>query len=128
MLASQEIISFLATVQPEAAIRFYRDILGFTLVEDAPYALVFENGAGQMLRISKPPSHTPAPHTVLGWRVADIIAEAAALAARGVAFLRYGFLQQDEAGIWTSPSGDKVAWFADPDGNVLSLTQFVARA
>lgn len=124
MLASQEIISFVATVKPEAAVSFYRDILGFALVEDQPYALVFTNSTGHMLRISKLPAHAPAAHTVLGWRVADIQTEAAALAAAGVAFLRYGFLQQDDAGIWHSPSGDKVAWFADPDGNVLSLTQF----
>ena len=125
MLANQEFISFVATAQPEAATQFYRDTLGFTLVEDQPYAVVFE-ASGRMLRVAKVPELKPVGYTVLGWRVADIQAEAAALAARGVAFLRYPFLQQDEAGIWHNPGGEKVAWFADPDGNVLSLTQFGA--
>jgi hypothetical protein len=63
-------------------------------------------------------------YTVLGWRVADIAATARGLAGRGVEFLRHDGMDQDENGAWTTPGGDKVAWFADPDGNVLSLTQF----
>ena len=67
----------------------------------------------------------PPGYTVLGWRASDIAATVRGLTARGVAFLRYDGMDQDEDGVWTTPAGDKIAWFADPDGNVLSLTQFV---
>jgi len=69
-------------------------------------------------------SHTPPNYTVLGWDVADIGAEMKELTERGVKFERYEGLEQDGSGVWTSPSGAKIAWFKDPDGNVLSLTQF----
>lgn len=124
MLSAGQVISFVATAAPAQAAAFYRDVLGFTLVEDTPFALVFDLGRGRMLRVQKVQALTPAPHTLLGWDVADIAAEAAALAARGVAFNRYPYFEQDAAGIWTTPAGDQVAWFNDPDGNVLSLTQF----
>jgi len=77
-----------------------------------------------MLRIQKVEQLTPAQHTVLGWGVADIHATVKGLAGKGVAFERYGFLPQDDSGVWTSPVGAKIAWFKDPDGNTLSLTQF----
>ncbi len=77
-----------------------------------------------MLRIAKVEELAPARHTVLGWRVADIRAAAAALAARGVVFERYDGMAQDDLGVWNAPGGAKVAWFKDPDGNTLSLTQF----
>jgi hypothetical protein len=77
-----------------------------------------------MLRVTAVPEVPRAGYTVLGWRVADITAAARDLAARGVVFLRYDGMDQDGDGVWTTPGGDKVAWFADPDGNILSLTQF----
>ena len=68
---------------------------------------------------------TPAPFTILGWQVTEIEKTVAGLQAKGVAFERFGFFEQDSLGIWTAPTGDKVAWFKDPDGNVLSLSQHV---
>lgn len=123
MLTSHDLIAFVATVRPDDAKAFYGGVLGLRLVEDSPFALVFD-AAGTMLRVQKVRELVPAPHTALGWRVADIRAKVEALAARGVAFERYPGLEQDGLGIWTSPAGGRIAWFRDPDGNVLSLTQF----
>ena len=123
MLATSEVIAFTATTDAPRALAFYRDVLGLRLVADEPWAIVFD-AAGTMLRIQKAPKHTPAPHTALGWKVADIAATMAALRERGVAFERYEWMQQDAAGVWSTPDGVKIAWFKDPDGNVLSLTQF----
>ena len=93
------------------------------LVADEPFALVFD-AHGVMLRVTKVDAVTPAPYTVLGWRVPDIGAAVMELGGSGVVFERYQGMPQDELGIWTSPSGAKIAWFRDPDGNVLSLTEF----
>lgn len=123
MLTSHDLIAFVATVRPDDAKAFYGGVLGLRLVEDSPFALVFD-AAGTMLRVQKVRELAPAPHTALGWRVADIRSEVEALAARGVTFERYPGLAQDGLGIWTSPAGGRIAWFRDPDGNVLSLTQF----
>jgi catechol 2,3-dioxygenase-like lactoylglutathione lyase family enzyme len=123
MLNSSEVIAFVATTNAEKARAFYEGKLGLTLVEDNPFALVFD-AHGVMLRIQKVQSLTPAAHTTLGWNVSDIRGTIAALVQKGVVFERYGRLSQDPAGIWVSPSGAQVAWFKDPDGNVLSLTQF----
>jgi catechol 2,3-dioxygenase-like lactoylglutathione lyase family enzyme len=122
MLGSRKIIAFLATTNAARTEAFYRDTLGLELVAVEEWALVFEVG-GTMLRIQKVREHTPPGYTVLGWHVPDVAQEVAALVDQGVTFERYPYLQQDEAGIWTAPSGAKVAWFKDPDGNTLSLTQ-----
>ncbi len=118
-----EAMGFVATARPGEALHFYDEILGLDLLEDTPFAIVFQTG-GRMLRVQKLPAVSPAPNTVLGWKVADIHAEIASLMAKGVEFSRYPGMEQDEAGVWTSPPGHKIAWFADPDGNNLSLTQF----
>jgi catechol 2,3-dioxygenase-like lactoylglutathione lyase family enzyme len=123
MLNSCEVITFVATAKPTEARRFYQEVLGLRLVADEPFALVFD-AHGIMLRVSRVHGLTPAPYTVLGWKVADISAAVKELEARGVGFERYEGLDQDDLGIWASPSGAKVAWFKDPDGNTLSLTQF----
>ena len=123
MLNAADLIAFVGTARPEGAVAFYRDTLGLALVADEPFALVFDV-RGVMLRVTKVDAVQPAPYTVLGWRVADIRAAVEALGARGVAFERYPGMPQDELGIWTSPSGARIAWFRDPDDNVLSLTQF----
>ncbi len=123
MLGSCEMMSFVATTQPDAAKAFYGDVLGLALAEDSPFAVVF-SGGGRMLRMPKVQTFSPLPFTVLGWMVPDITATAAALAAKNVAFETFPGLPQDSTGIWTAPNGDKVAWFKDPDGNLLSLTQF----
>jgi catechol 2,3-dioxygenase-like lactoylglutathione lyase family enzyme len=114
---------FVATARPDEARAFYRDTLELDLIEDTPFALVFESG-GRMLRVQKVAEIAPVQNTVLGWKVADIHREIRDLAERGVAFTRFDGLAQDEDGVWTSPGGHKIAWFRDPDGNNLSLTQF----
>jgi catechol 2,3-dioxygenase-like lactoylglutathione lyase family enzyme len=126
MLHSHPIMAFSATTEPARALAFYRDVLGLRLVADEPWAIVFD-AAGTMLRIQKAPHHTPAPHTLLGWQVSDIAAVMRGLADRGVTFVRYDFLPADSEGIWSTPDGTKVAWFKDPDGNTLSLTEFSPR-
>jgi catechol 2,3-dioxygenase-like lactoylglutathione lyase family enzyme len=118
-----KIIAFVATRQPARARKFYQTTLGLTLVEDGPFALVFDAN-GTMLRVQKVEELTPATHTVLGWDAPDIRAQIKALKKRGVRFVRFEGLDQDKSGIWTSPAGGKIAWFKDPDGNTLSLTQF----
>lgn len=123
MLSSCEVITFVATAKPTEARRFYEEVLGLRLVADESFALVFD-AHGVMLRVSRVHELTPAPYTVLGWRVADISAAVKELKASGVALERYEGLDQDDLGIWASPGGAKVAWFKDPDGNTLSLTQF----
>lgn len=123
MKGSRQPVSFVATAHPEEALRFYREVLGLTLLEDTPFALVFTD-AGQMLRVQKVRDHAPAPHTVHGWQVVDIESEIAELESRGVQFMRYESLEQSPFGVWTSPDGHKVAWFKDPSGNSLSFTQF----
>ncbi|MDQ2714070.1 MAG: VOC family protein [Chloroflexota bacterium] len=122
MLAHNDIIAFIATTQPEQARVFYSEVLGLRLVEDTPFALVFEAN-GTMLRIQKVQTLTPAGHTVLGWHVVDIHEAVQMLQKRGVIFNRYPGLSQDEQGIWTAPDGNKIAWFSDLDGNILSLTE-----
>lgn len=121
-LAGIELTAFAATARPEEALRFYRDKLGLPLLGDEPYALVFDC-AGTQLRISKVQEVHAAPYTVLGWTVDDIVAGMAALASKGVTFERYEGMEQDENGVWTVPGGAMIAWFKDPDGNTLSLTQ-----
>jgi len=114
--------AFLATINAEQSRDFYVDRLGLSLVGDEPFALVFDAG-GTMLRIQKVEELTPARHTVLGWAVDDIEVSINELTAKGIAFARYDHIGQDELGVWNSPSGARIAWFKDPDGNVLSLTQ-----
>jgi catechol 2,3-dioxygenase-like lactoylglutathione lyase family enzyme len=121
-----KMVGFVTTTDPTKAKAFYAGVLGFRLVGDDDFALVFDAN-GTMVRIVKARSHTPAQGTVLGWQVDDIVAQLRALVARGAKFEQFGmsFMPQDADGIWTAPSGDRVAWFKDPDGNVLSLSHHV---
>ena len=121
------VVTFLLTKSPDAAQRFYRDVLGLKFVGDDGFALVFAMD-GVMLRISRVPNFTPAQHTVLGWKTEEIGVEMARMVESGVHFERYPDMGQDEEGVCTFPSGDKVAWFKDPDGNLLSLSQFAVQA
>ena len=116
------VVTFLLTKRPEAALAFYRDTLGLSFQRDDGFALVFDLN-GVMLRISKVNEFTPAPSTVLGWESRDIVADVTKLAAKGVVFQQYPNMGQDDMGIATFGHGDKVAWFKDPDDNVLSLSQ-----
>lgn len=123
MLNQSPLIAFVATQDAAQAQNFYENTLGLTLVADESFALVFDAN-GTMLRIQKVQAHTPPPFAVLGWQVVDIHTTIKRLADRGVQFEQYGWASQDEYGIWTADDGTKVAWFKDPDGNLLSLTQF----
>jgi predicted enzyme related to lactoylglutathione lyase len=123
MLNTSRIIPFVPTKNPAKAREFYETVLGLKFLRDEPFALVFDVD-GTMLRVTKVQDFSPARHTVLGWEVADINATIAELSKRGVRFERYDGMTQDISGVWASPSGARVAWFKDPDGNVLSLTQF----
>ena len=119
------VVTFLLTQNPEAAIAFYRDRLGLKFLRDDGFALVFDLN-GVMLRIGKVPSFTPAQNTVLGWEARDIAATMKERTQRGVVFEHYPNMGQDADGVCTFPGGDKVAWFKDPDGNVLSISQHAA--
>ena len=122
-LASSSLVAFVGVCDPDRARRFYRDTLGLRLLsEELPFALVFDV-QGTMLRVTVVPEVKPAKFTVLGWKVPDIQAAVSSLDKEGVEFQRYAGLQQDGLGIWTSPNGARVAWFHDPDGNILSVTQ-----
>jgi catechol 2,3-dioxygenase-like lactoylglutathione lyase family enzyme len=122
MLSTSSIIAFAATKEPPKAQQFYEDVLGLGLVADEPFALVFDAN-GTMLRIQKVEQTVTLPYTALGWQVDDISETVRGLAAKGVSFERFPGLEQDDAGVWTSPGGARVAWFRDPDANLLSLTQ-----
>jgi catechol 2,3-dioxygenase-like lactoylglutathione lyase family enzyme len=112
-----------ATTDAARARTFYEGVLGLRLVADEPFALVFDL-AGVMLRVAKVEQFAPQPFTVLGWRVSDVVAAVSALSRKGVAFERFPGMDQDELGVCAFPDGGRVAWFKDPDGNLLSLTQF----
>ena len=122
MLNAAAIVAFAATADAEASRMFYGDILKLRLVSDEPYALVFDAN-GTTLRIQKVQNVMPVPYTTLGWNVEDIVALHDILATAGVAFERFPNFGQDSNGIVEFPGGAKVAWFKDPDGNLLSLTQ-----
>ena len=124
MLGSTNIIAFVPIKDSEKARAFYEGILGLRFVKDDGFALVLEAN-GIMIRAAKMKEVTPAQFTILGWQVSDIGQIVRGLAAKGVHFEIFGFFKQDELGIWTAPTGDKVAWFKDPDGNILSVSQHV---
>jgi catechol 2,3-dioxygenase-like lactoylglutathione lyase family enzyme len=124
MLPSMQIVAFVATTDAEKARAFYEGILGMRFVKDDGFAIVLDAN-GTMVRVAKAKDFKPAPYTVLGWQVPKIEEIVATLADRGVHFEIFGFFEQDALGIWTAPTGDKVAWFKDPDGNILSVSQHV---
>jgi catechol 2,3-dioxygenase-like lactoylglutathione lyase family enzyme len=122
MLGTSTLVAVVTVTDPPRARAFYVDLLGLTLVEDTPIALVCDAN-GTTLRISIVDELTPQPFTVLGWAVDDIHATSRALHAAGVRLLRFDGMDQDELGVWSTPGGGWVAWFHDPDGNVLSVSQ-----
>ena len=123
MLGGQRLMAFIPVSDLPTATAFYSDLLGLSVTEQTPYAVVLDAG-GTMLRLAQVDDLRPQPFTIAGWQVSDMEAAIAALAAKGVLFLRYAGMDQDATGIWSTPGGDQVAWFADPDGNTLSLTRF----
>ena len=118
-------IAFLATTRPDRARAFYAETLGLPLVAEDAQSLAFDLN-GVPLRVQSVSELVPQSFTVLGWQVVDAAATVATLRDRGVAFERYPFLEQDADGIWDTPDGVRIAWFKDPDGNLLSLTQVPA--
>ena len=124
MLGSMNIVAFVPTRDFDKARAFYEGVLGLRFIKDDGFALVL-NANGIMVRVVKLQQFTPAQFTILGWNVSTIEKVVRELQQKGVHFERYDFFKQDELGIWTAPSGDKVAWFRDPDGNVLSVSQHV---
>jgi catechol 2,3-dioxygenase-like lactoylglutathione lyase family enzyme len=125
ILGGCKLVAFVPVTDPARARAFYETVLGLKLVEDeAPFALVFD-AHGIMLRVTPVGEHKPAAFTILGWEVDAIESTVETLTAAGVKFLRYaGMNDSDPLGIWNAPSGARIAWFNDPDGNVLSLTEF----
>jgi catechol 2,3-dioxygenase-like lactoylglutathione lyase family enzyme len=124
MLGSKNIVAFVPTKDPAKARQFYEGVLGLRFVKDDRFALVLDAN-GIMVRVAKAADFKPVPFTILGWQVSEIEKVVAALQEKGVHFEIFGFLEQDQLGIWTAPGGDKVAWFKDPDGNLLSVSQHV---
>ena len=122
MLETSEAVAFLPSEDLQRSERSYHGVLDLPLVSRSPFASVFKI-AGATLRVTKVDGLRPQPFTVFGWVVADLRAAVTELRDRGTDMLRYDGLDQDDHGVWTTPSGDLVAWFQDPDTNVLSLTQ-----
>ncbi len=123
MLATSDVIAFVATTDLPRARSFYGGTLGLPVVDENEYACVCDAN-GTMLRITAVAEVAHPGYTVLGWRVSDILESVARLESLGVTFARYDGMGQDAQGVWTTPNGDRIAWFTDPDENVLSLTEF----
>jgi catechol 2,3-dioxygenase-like lactoylglutathione lyase family enzyme len=122
MLETAKLMAFSTTTDGVRARAFYEGVLGLSVISDDAFALAL-NANGTMLRVQKLEQLTPPPFTTLGWEVADIASTVVQLRARGVTFEVYPGMGQDERAVWQAPSGARVAWFKDPDGNTLSLTQ-----
>ena len=121
MLSNQRIKAFVSTVQPSVAREFYEKNLGLNLLSQDKYGIEFEANEAH-IRLSVVEKLTPQPLTILGWDTDDIVSAINDLSANGIIFERYNFIEQDENGIWTAPGGTRVAWFKDPDGNLLSVS------
>ncbi|HXK34131.1 MAG TPA: VOC family protein [Dehalococcoidia bacterium] len=124
MLGPSKLVTFVLTARPGEARRFYEEVLGFRFVAEDDFAIVFEMN-GTTLRLTKMEQVEPAPHTILGLDADDIARGMSWLEGRGVRFERYEGMGQDERGVW-SAGPVKVAWFKDPDGNLLSISQGAA--
>ncbi|HEV3329135.1 MAG TPA: VOC family protein [Acidimicrobiales bacterium] len=125
-LDAARFMGFVPISDADAARRFYVDTLGLRLIEESPFAIVVDAN-GTMVRLTPVPELRPQPFTIVGFEVTDLDDVVDRLASRGVGFNRYDGVDQDERSIWNTPGGDRVAWFADPDGNTLSLTEFARR-
>jgi predicted enzyme related to lactoylglutathione lyase len=125
LLAEAAPVSFILTADRARAKPFYAGALGLPILSEDEYSVTFELGGGARMRLTDLPGHEAGEQTVLAWNVPDIAAAVVELRQRGITFRTYQGFGQDDAGVWTTPDGSaKVAWFTDPDGNVLSLTQF----
>ena len=119
-LSGAELVAFVASTDTARSRAFYEGVLGLRVIDDDGFACVVD-AHGTTVRITAVPERAPAVYTVLGWKVDDLDATIDRLGARGVAFLRFDGMEQDDRGAWTAPGGERIAWFADPDGNTLSL-------
>ena len=122
MLSTNPLIAFIPSKDASLSRSFYENTLGLRFVSDDSFAIVMDSN-GTMVRIVRVGEFTPAPFTIVGWQVGDIHAKVAELSANGVEFNRYPWFEQSPDGVWTAPGGAKVAWFPDPDGNTLSISQ-----
>jgi len=122
MLAGKKLKAFVPTLNLKNAKAFYKDILGLRFLSEDDYGLEFDAN-GTLLRVIIVPELKPQGFTVLGWNVGNIVSTIKALNKKGILCEKYDFMEQDKLGIWLSPGGSKVAWFKDPDGNTLSLTE-----
>jgi len=123
MLTGAPFVAFIAATDLASARSFYGEVLGLRVIDENPVAVVLDSG-GTMLRLTQVDDHRPQPYTIAGWEVPDVDVAVDTLVGRGVTFVRYNGMEQDERGVWAAPGGDHVAWFKDPNGNVLSLTSF----
>ena len=121
MLSQHKLKAFVSTTQPVQAHQFYIEKLGLKILSEDHYGLECESN-GAHLRITIVERLTPQPFTVLGWDTDDIVSAVKRFGEKGIKFERYSFIEQDELGIWTAPGGTRVAWFRDPDGNLLSVS------
>jgi catechol 2,3-dioxygenase-like lactoylglutathione lyase family enzyme len=122
MLTRADLVAFAPSTDLDRSRTFYQRVLGLFLRSEDEFACVFD-AHGTTLRVTRVPALTPAPFTILGWAVPDIAQTVAGLRGQQVEFLRFPGMEQGDDGVWAAPNGAKVAWFHDPDGNVLSLTQ-----
>jgi catechol 2,3-dioxygenase-like lactoylglutathione lyase family enzyme len=125
MLGSADLIAFAPTRDPAKAREFYGRILGLEFITTDSFAVVF-NARGTTLRVvnvAEVKDFRPAPFTILGWQVTNVSDTVGDLVKKGVQFERFPGMDQDEKGIWKSPTGARIAWFKDPDGNILSISQ-----
>ncbi|HYZ07037.1 MAG TPA: VOC family protein [Pseudonocardiaceae bacterium] len=123
VLASSDLVAIVGVADLNRARDFYRGVLGLPVADESPFAIVI-NSNGTMLRLTAVEKPLPAPYSVLAWNVGDIAATVDELGRRGVVFMRYDRMAQDDRCVWTAPDGTKVAWFLDPDDNNLSVVQF----
>jgi catechol 2,3-dioxygenase-like lactoylglutathione lyase family enzyme len=123
MLTDAKLVAFGATTDGARAARFYRDVLGLRMRYEDDFAVSLDSG-GIELRLQKVERFTPQSFTTLGWQVARVLDVLQQLARHGVTPERYPWLDQDAAGVWEAPSGARVAWFKDPDGNLLSVAEY----
>ena len=123
MLGSSDLVALIGVADLEQARAFYCGVLGLAAVGEDSHAVTVD-AHGTLLRLTGVGTPSPAPYSVLAWRVDDIGSAVDELAGRGVVFARYDSVEQDGPGVWSAPDGSKVAWFRDPDGNNLSVVQF----
>ena len=123
MTISGQLVGFVPSTDLDVSEMFYVDTLGFGKIARDHFALVLDGGGGTPVRVTLVQSRADTGYTVLGWQVADLNGTVEALRAKGVDLVRYNGMDQDDHDVWTAPDGLRVAWFRDPHGNVLSLTQ-----